>query len=112
MSEPEMPEDELIAALVNELTAARRRGLDGLDLDTHQYDPVKTPQLEALARAYANDAVASRIALIRDVLRDALAAWDRQQYHDEATFVRDLFFAADGGTPGKHHSPTELRAAA
>jgi hypothetical protein len=108
MSEPEMPEDKLIAALVGEMTLVRRRGLDNIDLDTHQYDPVEAPQLEAQARAYANDAVSSRIALIRDLMRDALDAWDQRRFHEEATFVRDLFFAEDGGTPGKS-SPKTLR---
>jgi hypothetical protein len=83
--------------------------LDHLDFDTPgQYEPVETPELEALARAYANDAVSSRTALIRDLLRDALDAWDQQRFHDEAKFVRDLFFAEDDGTPRKR-SPKTLR---
>jgi hypothetical protein len=103
----QLSEDELVAALLVELTAARWRGLDYLDLDTHQYKPVKTPYLEELARRYANDWTSSRIALIRDLLRDALVAWRRQKYTKEAKFVRNLFFTKGGDTPGKY-STTDL----
>jgi hypothetical protein len=99
--------DELVAALLAQLTATRWRGLDYLDLDTHQYMPIEAPDLEELARKYANDWTSSRIALIRELLDDALEAWRLKKYESEATFVRNLFFAADGSTPGKY-STTDL----
>jgi hypothetical protein len=107
VGEHQLSEDEHVAALLVELTAARWRGLDGLDVDTHQYKPVQTPYLERLARTYANDWTSSRIALIRNLFRDALKAWRRRKYKDEAKFVRDLFFAKGGGTPGRY-STTDL----
>jgi hypothetical protein len=94
MSDGEAP-GEAAAALVDELTDARRRGLHRLDLDTRQYKPVQVPNLERLARTYADDQTSARIALIRELLDEALADWDHQRHHDEAQFVRDLFFGRE-----------------
>jgi hypothetical protein len=41
------------------------------------------------------------------LLRHALKAWRRKKYKKEAKFVRDLFFAKGGGTPGRY-STTDL----
>ena len=108
MTEVQTSEDQHITDLADELTHARRRGLERLDIDTKQYPYVHTPILEKLARKYKKDRKSARIALIKDLLRDALAAWEGQRHDVEAQFVRDLFFAEDGGAPGKL-SPTDLR---
>lgn len=105
-------EENLAAALVAELTRARQRGLDGLDRAGHGQQPVVAPILERLARHYAGGGrQTDRIPLIRKLLRDALFAWEADGHRDEARWVADLFFATDGGSPGRR-SPGELLAAA
>lgn len=104
------PREGLVAALVKELTEARRRGLDRLDLDTGQWKVpgrIPTPELERLAREHFNDYESSRIALIHELMTAALADWQRRKYVAQATFVRDLFFAEDGRAPGGRN-PTDL----
>jgi hypothetical protein len=104
--------ETLVAGLIDELTRARQRGLDDLDLNAparHQY-PVAAPNLEYLARRYAGDEETDRVPLIRTLLRDALDAWERDGDADDvdnAQFIRDLFFAPDGGSPGRYR-PGEL----
>jgi hypothetical protein len=91
-----------ITAVVDELTNARRRGLDDLELAARNQRPVPTPQLERLARAYSGEELAPRIPLIRRLLDDGLTAWKQRGHDDEADFVRRLFFDTQGGgTPGK-----------
>ncbi|MFL6137395.1 MAG: hypothetical protein ACJ74O_06285 [Frankiaceae bacterium] len=101
---------ERVAALVDELTHARWRGLDDLELSAGQQSPVETPELERLARIYTRDRVAPRIPLIRRLLDEGLDAWRKRGNADEADFVRAMFFAADGGTPGQQR-PKQLKAA-
>ncbi len=105
-----LPREALVGALVKELTDARRRGLDRMDLDTGQWKAAgrtEAPELERLAREYTGDHESSRVALIRDLMSAALKEWRKQRNEDNAAFVRDLFFAEDGRTPGRR-SPTEL----
>jgi hypothetical protein len=99
MSTVEGPDEELIAALVDELTRARQRGLDRLD-GGPRLPRIEVPWLESLARKYADDQDSNRITLIRRLLDDALKDWERRLYVDKAKFVRGLFFTADGKTPG------------
>jgi hypothetical protein len=101
--------EEGIAELVDELTRARRRGLDRLDSVHHGQVPIDVPILERLARQYAGDGQSDRIAPIRKLLWDALAAWGEADHRDEAAFVRGLFFTTDGSSPGRHASPKVLR---
>ena len=103
-------DEELAAALVKELTDARRRGLDRLDLDQGQWKVpgrIEVPNLERMAREYAGDYESSRVALISQLMFAALKEWERKLHKDEAKFVRDLFFAEDGRAPGARN-PTEL----
>lgn len=90
-----------MAALAEELTRVRRRGLDGIDLDTKSRPRVPAPLLEALARQYCRDRATGRIVLIRRLLDEALTAWAAAGHRNDARFVRRLFFALADGTPGK-----------
>jgi hypothetical protein len=93
--------EELAGALAVELTHARQRGLDRLDLPLGTEGRVAVPQLDDLARWYTGDRQTDHFPLLYRLLRDALAAWDRQGHPTEARTVHRLFFAADGGAPGR-----------
>lgn len=99
--------DDLAAALASELTRARQRGLDGLDLPLGTEGRVAVPHLDDLARWYTTDQQTDHVPLIRRLLRDALDAWARQGHDSEALTVRRLFFSRDGGSPGRT-SPGDL----
>src|SRR4051794_37644292 len=87
----------LVAALIDDLTTARRRGLDELDLRTDRLQPVPLPELERLARRYTGSRQPARVPLIRRLLEDALTAWGQLTQHaDDAAFMRELFFGAPG----------------
>jgi hypothetical protein len=91
----------LVAALALEMAWARVRGLDRLERAPGAQHPIATPQLERLARAYSGDYQAGRIQLIRQLLDAALTAWARNASDADASFLRGLYFAADGSTPGE-----------
>lgn len=78
----------------DELTACRTRGIERLDLKTHNQDPVPTPELDALADQYiaaGQRRVEGRIARLKYLLRDAIEAFSEQNESD-AELVRALFF--------------------
>jgi hypothetical protein len=87
--------------LANELTDARRRGLDDLDVATPPQSRVEVPQLESLARVYAAGEPLARTELIKRLLRDGLTAYDKAGHHDYAAFVKRLFFDDNDEAPGK-----------
>jgi hypothetical protein len=93
--------EELAGALAAELTRARQRGLDRLDLPLGTEGRVAVPQLDDLARWYTGDRQTDHFPLLSRLLRDALAAWARQGHPTEARTVQRLFFAPDGGAPGR-----------
>lgn len=77
-----------------ELSDCRQRGIERLDIRTHNQSPVTAPELERFARNYAtsrNVPLHGRTAQIKLLLWDALAAMERHNAAD-ATLVRDLFF--------------------
>ena len=46
------PASDIVAAISAELTACRKRGIERLELRTHNQAPVPTPQLQRLASEY------------------------------------------------------------
>lgn len=103
--------DSRASQLAKELTRARQRGLD--QLDTAHPGPLALPQLEALARRYLRDELSSRIALIGQLLDDALTAWaavEQGQHAGDAALVRALFLPpADARAAAR--DPSTLRRA-
>ena len=88
------PEGDIVAAMSAELTACRNRGIERLELRTHNQAPVPTPQLQRLASEYltATERRASdRIGQIKYLLRDAITAFADED-EDQAELVKDLFF--------------------
>lgn len=90
----ERPGSELTAVLSEELTACRKRGIERLDVRTHNQQPVPAPELDRLATEYAT-AVRSplhgRIPQLMYLLRDAIAAF-RVENEMDAQLVSALFF--------------------
>lgn len=81
-------------ALSLELAACRKRGIDRLDIDTHNQRPVPRPGLQRLADEYQSVTVghaANAIAQLKYLLRDAIAAFEAENEAD-AQLVRALFF--------------------
>ena len=77
-----------------ELTDCRQRGIERLDIRTHNQNPVAAPELEQLARAHATARelpLHGRTAAVKLLLWDALVAMERHNQAD-AALVRDLFF--------------------
>lgn len=77
-----------------ELTDCRQRGIERLDIRTHNQSPVAVPELEQLARRHATSRevpLHGRTAQVKLLLWDALAALERHNQAD-ASLVRDLFF--------------------
>ena len=90
----EGPEGDVAAAISAELTSCRKRGIERLDLRTHNQAPVPTPQLQRLASEYLTAAgcrVQGRTAQIKYLLRDAISAFADEDEVD-AKLVKDLFF--------------------
>jgi hypothetical protein len=81
-------------ALSRELAACRKRGIERLDIDTHNQSPVLRPELQRLADEYQSvtgGRATSRIAGLKYLLRDAIAAFEVENEAD-AQLVRGLFF--------------------
>jgi hypothetical protein len=110
MTGPSRAEEE--SALAEELRDARIRGVDYLDLNTRNQSPIETPILDRLSNAYGGQAGGRRVVLIHRLLDETLADWKELGYALEADFVRSLFFAADGNTPGRRTTPRQLLAVA
>jgi len=84
----------LPAVLSLELTACRQRGIERLDVRTHNQSPVPRPELQRLADEYlaaTGGNTTSRIAQLKYLLRDSLAAFERENEAD-AQLVKALFF--------------------
>jgi hypothetical protein len=81
-------------ALSLELAACRTRGIERLDLDTHNQSPVPRPGLQRLADEYQSvteSHTTNRIAQLKYLLRDAIPAFEAENEAD-AQLVKALFF--------------------
>jgi hypothetical protein len=81
-------------ALWLELAACRKRGIERLDIDTHNQSPVPRPGLQRLADEYQSVTgghTTNRIAQLKYLLRDAIAAFEAENEAD-AQLVEALFF--------------------
>ncbi len=81
-------------ALLLELAACRKRGVERLDVGTHNQSPVPRPGLQRLADEYQSVTgghTTSRIAQLKYLLRDAIAAFEAENEGD-AQLVKALFF--------------------
>jgi len=88
------PDGSLAAAIAEELTACRQRGIERLEVSSHNQSPVQTPVLQRLATEYGTIRqlrAASRISQLKYLFRDAIAAWAAEN-EQEAQLVGDLFF--------------------
>ena len=88
------PAGDIVAAISAELTACRKRGIERLELRTHNQAPVPTPQLQRLASEYVTATgrrASGRIGQIKYLLRDAITAFADED-EDQAELVTDLFF--------------------
>jgi hypothetical protein len=91
---PDGPDDELAAAIAEELTACRQRGIDRLDLSSHNQVSVQTPVLQSLASEYVTARqlhAYARISQLKYLFRDAIKAFAVENEAD-AQIVGDLFF--------------------
>lgn len=87
-------EGDLVAAISLELTSCRKRGIERLDVRSHNQAPVPTPELHRLAAQYlltTGRHVQGRIAQIKYLLRDAVMAFGDENEPD-ARLVQALFF--------------------
>jgi hypothetical protein len=85
---------DLVAVLSQELAACRKRGIERLDLRTHNQAPVERPELQRLAREYVamrRLSVPNDTAQIKLLLRDAIGAFSTTSAAD-ARLVSALFF--------------------
>ena len=90
----ERPGSDLAAVLSEELAACRKRGIERLDVRSHNQQPVPAPELERLAAEYAaatRSRVHGRIPQLKYLLRDAAAAF-REENQTDAQLVSALFF--------------------
>jgi hypothetical protein len=84
----------LAAAISGELTSCRKRGIDRIDVRSHNQAPVPTPELQRLADEYLQaigNAAKGRIAQIKYLLRDAIRAYTAENEPD-AKLITALFF--------------------
>jgi hypothetical protein len=85
---------DLVTALSQELAACRKRGIERLDLRTHNQAPVERPELQRLAGEYVAARrlnVPNNTARIKLLLRDAITAFSATSAAD-ARLVAALFF--------------------
>ncbi|MFE3858437.1 hypothetical protein ACFXPN_45825 [Streptomyces griseorubiginosus] len=83
-----------------ELPRIRQRGLDDLDLSTHNRKPVDCERIEQLARVHSEKkgiSSHSRPTLVRGLIDDALSAY-AEHNTASATFIRELFFSPEDTT--------------
>jgi hypothetical protein len=91
---PEPPGSDLAAELSKELADCRKRGIERLDVSSHNQQPVPLPALQGLAEQYAasrRSPVRGRISQLKYLLRDAAAAFSSEDETD-ADLVSALFF--------------------
>ena len=77
-----------------ELAACRKRGIERLDVASHNQSPVHRPELQRLADEYmaaTGRSTPSRIAQLKYLFRDAITAFEAENEAD-AQIVRALFF--------------------
>jgi hypothetical protein len=94
------PARALAQRLAHELGECRQRGLERLDVDTHNQHPVGLIELQRLASEYAQatqSALRGRIPQIKKLLRDCLNGIERDD-PDDARLIRDLLFGDDEHT--------------
>jgi hypothetical protein len=97
---------DLVRQLADELADCRQRGIERLDLRTHNQVPVNVPGLERLAREYAARRQLSAIGRggqIKRLIWDALVAM-RGHNGVDAELVRALFFGDGAMGPGRDPS--------
>lgn len=85
---------DLTAILSEELAACRNRGIERLDVRSHNQQPVQAPELDRLAAAYAvatRSRAHGRIPQLKYLLREAIAAFGEESEMD-ARLVSALFF--------------------
>jgi hypothetical protein len=88
------PRSDLAAVLSEELAACRKRGIERLDVRSHNQQPVPAPESERLAAEYVvatRSPVHGRIPQLKYLLRDATAAF-REENEMDAQLVSALFF--------------------
>ena len=85
---------DLAAALSKELIDCRKRGIERLDVRSHNQQPLSLPVLDRLAADYAaakRSPVHSRIPRLKYLLRDAVTAFGAEE-ENSARLVAALFF--------------------
>ena len=90
----ERPGNDVAEVLSEELAACRKRGIERLDVLSHNQHPVPVPELERLATEYAaatRSPVHGRIPQLKYLLRDAAAAF-REENELDAQLISALFF--------------------
>lgn len=90
----ERPGNDVAEVLSEELAACRKRGIERLDVLSHNQHPVLVPELERLAAEYAaatRSPVHGRIPQLKYLLRDAAAAF-REENELDAQLISALFF--------------------
>lgn len=84
----------LAVAITEELAACRQRGIDRLDISSHNQVPVRTPVLQRLASEYISVRQVhayGRISQLKYLFRDAIKSFAAENEAD-AQLVGDLFF--------------------
>src|SRR6266705_5312808 len=88
------PDGVLAAAIAEELSACRQRGIERLDVSSHNQVPVPAPMLQELASEYVTAKqihAYGRISQLKYLFRDAIKAFAAENAAD-AQLVGDLFF--------------------
>ena len=90
----ERPGNNVAEVLSEELAACRKRGIERIDVLSHNQHRVPAPELERLAAEYAaatRSPVHGRIPQLKYLLRDAAAAF-REENELDAQLISALFF--------------------
>ena len=90
----EGPDGDPATVVSAELAACRKRGIDRIDVQSHNQVPVPTPELQRMADAYLlaiGRSVKGRIAQIKHLLRDGLTAFAAESKAD-SELITALFF--------------------
>ena len=86
--------DDLAGAVSNELANCRKRGIERVDLRSHNQKPLQIPELDRLAAEYVRSGphyTQGRAVRLKVLLRDALGAFAELDPTD-AALVRAVFF--------------------
>lgn len=90
----ERPESDLSAVLMDELAACRKRGIERIDIRSHNQQPLLVPELERLASSYATLTARpgqGKVIQLKYLLRDALTGF-RSENEADAHLASALFF--------------------